>query len=100
MKAPVDYPIEDAAHDTDFSVDELIYAVYLDRMSSASCTDTSSIAEHGFIPMPPDSYPVIRKKPAQPFSELTHSLLTFEASGRRLESAGMLSRLASGLSRQ
>ena len=100
MKAPVDYPIEDAAHHTDFTVDELIYAVYLDRMSSASSADTFSRAEHGFIPLPPDSYPVIRKKPSQPISELTHSLLTFESSGRRLESTGMLSRLASGLSRQ
>ena len=33
MQAPVDYPIDDAARTAHFSMDELMYATILDRMS-------------------------------------------------------------------
>ena len=43
MQAPVDYPIDDAARTAHFSMDELMYATILDRMSAPDCARVATI---------------------------------------------------------
>ena len=99
MRVPVDYPIEDAAHHAQFAVDELAYAVYLDRKEHDYPAESDSTPDFRImLDLPLHDSEVVQETP-RPFADVKHSLLAFEASKRRLEPASMLSRVTGGRAR-
>lgn len=78
MQAPVDYPIQDAARTTQFSMDELTYSVLLDRMEN-NPHQQSAQASKGhekarktvILNTNPRLEPILR-----PFAEATQTLLS------------------------
>ena len=99
MQVPVDYPIEDAAHHAQFAVDELAYAIYLDRKGPDCLDESDSSPDFRIMLDLPLHYPEVVQETSRPFPDVKHSLLAFEASKRKLEPARMLSRFTGGLSR-
>ena len=92
MQAPVDYPIDDAARTAHFSMDELMYATMLDRMSAQMAPELQE-----FVPQP---MPVFKIEPddaienksiPQPLAAIAQTLLAGE---RANAAAGVLSRWA------
>ena len=92
MQAPVDYPIDDAARTEHFSMDELMYATMLDRMSAQMAPELQEIPRQ---PMPvfkiEPANPVESKSIPQPLAAIAHTLLAGE---RANAAAGVLSRWA------
>ena len=99
MQVPVDYPIEDAAHDAQFAVDELAYAIYLDRKGPDCLDEADSTADFRIMLDLPLHHSEVVQETTRPFADVKHSLLAFDASKRKLEPARMLSRLTGGLAR-
>ena len=101
MQVPVDYPIEDAAHHAQFAVDELAYAIFLDRQGPDCPDESDSSPDFRIMLDLPLHYPEAVQETPRPFADMKqkHSLLAFEASKRKLESASMLSRFTGGLAR-
>ena len=97
MQAPVDYPLNDAAHTAKFSVDELTYAVMLDR------------GDHQDMPVAPEAFLFEHIEPApaeyvnrepqgfrsvpKPLATIAQTLIAGHSGQRKIAPGGMLSRL-------
>ena len=94
MQAPVDYPIDDAARDAEFTVDELTYAVYLDRLNAAPAVAASAFAarQQQIVIDLPFQPPEKEKTTPKPLAELAHMLLAGEASRGWTDTSGVLAR--------
>ena len=97
MQAPVDYPIDDAAHTAEFSIDELMYATLLDRQCVSVATETQTNdpyplihfdAVHSATDEPPE-----QKALPESLASMTQTLLSGEAANN---AAGVFSRLRIG----
>lgn len=78
MQAPVDYPIQDAARTTQFSMDELTYSVLLDRIDTRPqqpSEQTSKISVRARKNIAEASAPRLRPL-FKPFAAATQSLLS------------------------
>jgi len=94
MQAPVDYPIDDAAHTAEFSIDELMYATLLDRQCPSVTTETQANnpyqlihfdAVHSAADEPQEQKPL-----PESLASMTQTLLSGEAANN---AAGVFSRL-------
>ena len=88
MKAPVDYPLNDEARTAEFSVDELMYAAFLDRQAASQPSAVPTPASPALIAdlQMDESGPVVKIEPAvesasqRSFAALAQSLLAAQAS--------------------
>lgn len=97
MQAPVDYPIDDAAHTAEFSIDELMYATLLDRqcasvMAETPVDDPYSLIHFDAVHSVADKAPEQKALP-ESLASMTQTLLSGEAANN---AAGVFSRLRIG----
>ena len=99
MQAPVDYPLNDAAHTAEFAVDELAYAVMLDRndLHAESPEPAITAADHHFKSMSGikrrGDHSGFRSVP-KPLAAIAQTLIAGESSQRTADTTSMFSRLA------
>lgn len=90
MQTPVDYPIDDAARTAQFSMDELMYAALLDRMSSPMATESQPDPAHNLLQFDVEPAPQLEQtRVPQPLATIAQTLLAGE---RASAAAGVLSR--------
>lgn len=79
MQVPVDYPLDDAARTAQFSIDELMYAVHLDRMSDPSTTESqhTPLQERLRFNVEPNE-PTTQTPVPQPLAAIAQTLLAGE----------------------